>query len=143
MGVSVGLSEPSGFGYNFDMFRSALIAVVFSLSVTAVASICPARASVDDLLDGIVALEACDQDKEMYDELKCEAFLVGVIAVFSWQEVYRGIELSYCIADRRVMRLEDHRDIFVDWMNRNPTQLHGNSIGLFVKSMKEAYPCDP
>ena len=49
------------------MFQSILVAIALSITV---ASISPASASVDDLLDGIVALEACDQTKEMYDELK-------------------------------------------------------------------------
>ena len=43
-----------------------------------IASTPPAHASTDELLDGIVALEACDKSKEMHDEKKCEAFLVGV-----------------------------------------------------------------
>jgi len=122
------------------MFQSILVAIALSITV---ASISPASASVDDLLDGIVALEACDQTKEMYDELKCDAFIVGIVSTFAWQNVYQKIELPYCIPTRRVVRLVDYQGIFVNWMNRNAAQLHGNSIGLFVKSMKATFPCKP
>ena len=122
--------------------RAALIAVGFSLAVVAIDSMPSAHASMDELLDGIVALEACDQSKEMHDEKKCEAFFVGVTATLSWLQIYQNLDLTYCVPSTTVVRLPDQRDIFVKWMNQNPSQLHGHSVGLFVKSMEQAFPCN-
>ena len=100
-----------------------------------------ASAGPDDLLDGIVALEACDEAKETSDRAICDTFLVVVTATFNWQEIYQGKKPPFCIPISETLSLNDYRNIYVDWMNQHPPQLHGNSIGLFAKSMNEAFPC--
>ena len=107
------------------------------------AAVQPSKASTDELLDGIVALEACDTSQEMHDEKKCEAFLVGVTAALSWLQIYQNLDPPYCVPSTTVIRIPGYRDIFVKWMNENPSQLHGHSVGLFVKSMEQAFPCKP
>ena len=113
------------------------------LIVIILAAVQSANASTDELLDGIVALEACDKSQEMHDEKKCEAFLVGVTATLSWLQIYQNLDPTYCVPSTSVIRISGYRDIFVKWMNGNPSQLHGHSVGLFVKSMERAFPCKP
>ena len=131
-----------GYARCMNRLRSILIGIALSLAMVMIASTPPAHASTDELLDGIVALEACDKSKEMHDEKKCEAFLVGVTATLSWLQIYQNLALTYCVPSTTVVRLPDYRDIFVKWMNQNPSQLHGHSVGLFVKSMEQAFPCN-
>jgi hypothetical protein len=100
-----------------------------------------ANAGPDDLLDGIVALEACDEAKETSDRAMCDTFLVGVTATFNWQEIFQGKKPPFCIPVSETLSLNDYRKVYVDWMNQHPPQLHGNSVGLFAMAMNETFPC--
>jgi hypothetical protein len=123
--------------------KSILMVSCCFLIVIVSTAVQSSNASTDELLDGIVALEACDTSQEMHDEKKCEVFLVGVTAALSWLQIYQNLDPTYCVPATTVIRIPGYRDIFVKWMNANPSQLHGHSVGLFVKSMEQAFPCKP
>ena len=98
----------------------------------------PARHSAAQTAEsGSVWLERCSQS-DIASQLACTSFIFGVNELTTLLRLHNKIEL-YCAPESTTVA--ELRELVMDFMKRNPSQLHRAFVVLILEALREHFPC--